>query len=147
LARFALPLAGEDWKNMGLEASWEARALRGVSLWEAFSAADEGPAAGLGELRRLRLGVADCGFRWDRLGAGEDMVGDVFVVLFRGWEDRVEDTTREWNKGNTVYEGRAQINVFTKRRLMKGDAPGGIGAKSASPSRKLVFFGGPCALN
>ena len=72
-----LPLAGEDWKNMGLEASWEARAWRGVPFFEPFC---EEASAGAGLLRggcddrRLRLGVADCELRCDLRGAGEDIL-------------------------------------------------------------------------
>ncbi len=67
----ASPLAGDESKNIGLEASCDARVWRGVAL--ALCASVEGPAAGLlgaWELRVLRLGVA--AFRLDR--RGEDIL-------------------------------------------------------------------------
>lgn len=60
-AALAFPLTGDDSKNMGLDASWEARVRRGV--WEAAGA------AGAGLLRAWELRV-------DRL-AGEDIVSRV----------------------------------------------------------------------
>ena len=75
-----LPLAGEDWKNIGLEASCDVRVARGVPFLEAFC---EDPSAGAGllrggcEERRLRLGVADCELRCDLRGAGEDILAAV----------------------------------------------------------------------